>query len=135
MSAAEIIEILEVSGIKITCEGNQLRVRSNTAKITNEQKKLISDSKSKLIAFLNGSANERNSGSLEPELTKATPLPSSEQEPSPNPSREPFFKEYKLPNGEILQLTKEEFYRVVDVFRMLWEEDKRKNRTKKGDVA
>lgn len=37
------------------------------------------------------------------------------------------YKEYKYPNGEILQLTKEEFDRVVDIFRMLDAQDRKIN--------
>lgn len=37
------------------------------------------------------------------------------------------YREYLYPNGEILQLTKEEFDRVVDVFRMLDEQDRKIN--------
>ena len=37
------------------------------------------------------------------------------------------YKEYKYPNGEILQLTKEEFERVVDIFRMLDAQDRKIN--------
>lgn len=39
------------------------------------------------------------------------------------------YKEYLYPNGETLQLTEEEFYRVVEVFRMLWEQDQKLNKT------
>lgn len=40
---------------------------------------------------------------------------------------EVIYKEYVYPNGEILQLTREEFDRVVEVFRMLDEQDRRIN--------
>jgi hypothetical protein len=37
------------------------------------------------------------------------------------------YKEYVYPNGETLQLTKEEFDRVVDLFRMLDKQDRKIN--------
>src|SRR5258708_33136205 len=36
---------------------------------------------------------------------------------------EPIFKRYVYPNGELLELTRSEFDRVVDVFRMLHQQD------------
>lgn len=37
------------------------------------------------------------------------------------------YREYVYPNGEVLQITKEEFDRVVDLFRMLDEQDRKIN--------
>ena len=41
---------------------------------------------------------------------------------------EPIFKRYVYPNGEVLELTKSEFDRVVDLFRMLDEQDRKLQR-------
>ncbi len=61
--------------------------------------------------------NEQNSGSQTPPETKTTATPSST--PSDELVAPGIFKEYKMPNGETLRLTKDEFDRVVDLFRLL----------------
>lgn len=40
-------------------------------------------------------------------------------------SEEPIYKRYTYPDGDVLELTKSEFDRVVDLFRMLDEQDKK----------
>lgn len=46
-------------------------------------------------------------------------------------SEEPIYKRYKYPNGETLELTKSEFDRFVDLFRMLDEQDRKLERQRK----
>lgn len=48
---------------------------------------------------------------------------------------EPVYKRYKYPNGEILELTKLEFDRVVDLFRMLDEQDRKIERQRKQRLS
>ena len=43
-----------------------------------------------------------------------------------------FYKQYKLPNGELLQLTKEAFARVVETIRLLQQQDEKINLPKNG---
>lgn len=48
-----------------------------------------------------------------------------------NPLRsEPIFKRYTYPNGEALELTKSEFDRVVELFRVYDEQDRKLEREK-----
>ena len=54
-----------------------------------------------------------------------SPRPSGVHEPLYQCDGKTVYKEYKYPNGEILQVTKSEFDRVVNLFRMLQEEDQR----------
>jgi len=117
MTPLQILESLKVEGIELTCESGNLKVRSTQAKITDLQKSLIATNKSSLLTFLSGSCDERNCSS--PTKTDAQDI--VEPAPVPNqPSAESVaFKEYKLSNGETLRLTKEDFDRVVDLFRML----------------
>ena len=64
---------------------------------------------------------------------KAQPAPPTKRSENSAPSMrirddgEIIYKEYVYPNGEVLQLTKEEFDRVVDVFRMLDKQDRKIN--------
>jgi uncharacterized protein YndB with AHSA1/START domain len=48
---------------------------------------------------------------------------------------EPIFKRYEYPNGEVLELTKSEFDRVVEVFRMLDAQDQRLARQRKQQLS
>jgi hypothetical protein len=43
-------------------------------------------------------------------------------------NQEPIYKRYVYPNGETLELTKSEFDRVVDLFRILNEQDRKLER-------
>lgn len=61
------------------------------------------------------------------QLLQRDPVESSKQELRYREDGELIFKEYRYPNGEILQITKEEFDRVVDLFRMLDEQDRKIN--------
>ncbi len=56
------------------------------------------------------------------------PVEPTKQEPRYREDGELIFKEYRYPNGELLQITKEEFDRVVDLFRLLDEQDRKINR-------
>jgi len=62
----------------------------------------------------------------ESEVVPAPPIEANNQVRFRNDG-EVIYKEYKYPNGEILQLTKEEFDRVVDIFRMLDAQDRKLN--------
>ena len=43
------------------------------------------------------------------------------------------YRSYQLPDGTILEVTKEEFNNVVEVFRMLWNQDQ-KLRAQAGEL-
>lgn len=49
--------------------------------------------------------------------------------------REPIYKEYKYPDDRILRLTKSEFDRVVDLFRMLDGQDRKLGRLRKQQLS
>lgn len=114
MTAHEIIAKLSADGIEVIAYNGNLKVRA--PKITNAQKALIADNKPALLAHLTAAPGERNCGSQaqnEPHGAAAMPMT------APLPVDSTVFKEYKLPNGDTLKLTREEFDRVVEVFRLL----------------
>lgn len=57
----------------------------------------------------------------------SNPPKNSKTEPRIRDDGEIIYREYVYPNGETLQLTKEEFDRVVDLFRMLDKQDRKIN--------
>ena len=117
MTPQQILESLKSDGIELISVQGNLKVRATKSKITDDQKSLISANKSELLNYL-AFPEERNSGSLAPSVTR-TAIPSD------GPVAPGIFKEYKLPSGETLQLTREEFDRVVDVFRALHEQSQK----------
>lgn len=84
----------------------------------------------------NASQNEsftsgRDSVTAEPRLDENDQFPQTESTPILEPPEicdGAIYKSYQLSNGKVLNLTKEEFDNVVDVFRMLAEERRRKER-------
>lgn len=60
------------------------------------------------------------------EATRHELLPNAENLATTEPSNgEAFYKSYTYPDGSILNLTKDEFDSVVDVFRMLLKQDQK----------
>ena len=105
MTADEIFRSLEKEGVEVSAVGTGIKVRTHHGPLTNEQKRLITDNKAALLARL---------GAQEP-LVAANAVPEE--------CTEEVYQEYVYPGGEVLKLTREEFDRVVDVFRMLVEQD------------
>lgn len=48
---------------------------------------------------------------------------------------EPIYKRYVYSNGDVLELTKSEFDRVVELFRMLDEQDRKLERQRKQRLS
>lgn len=95
MTARELIPHLESLGIMLSLHENKIRVQSK-AKILDEHKALIESNRGALLTYLS-----------ESESSQAT-VPKKD-----------IFKEYKLPNGNVLSISKEEFAEVVELFRFL----------------
>ena len=115
MTPQQIIECLKNDGIELRIDKFNLRVQSTKSKITDAQKSLIAANKTVLLAFLRG--DERISGVICTSDEKhRLDMPLAAKELQKNLC---VFKEYKQPNGEILRLTKDEFDRVIDLFRFL----------------
>ena len=111
MNSAEIITHFAAQGIAISFVGDRINARIKHGKITDDQKNLIVTYKPILLAYFQGRLDAHNDGS---------PLPKS-QPPvvSVNTySKTNCFKEYELPDGTTLQLSREEFDDVVDLFRI-----------------
>lgn len=119
MTPQQILESLNADGIELICEQNNLKVRATKSKLTDEQKALISNHKSALLTHLKTPQDERNCGSAEKNVVAGMldPLPTSRK-----PSA---YKEYQLADGKTLTLTKEDFDRVVDVFRLLHQQSQK----------
>ena len=108
MSALSLLESLKSQGVELSPHGDQLRVRCSKAPLTLDQKKLISENKLALLQHFSSS----QSGTLKsPAVVGPTPGASS------------VYREYPGEKGEPIQFTKEEFDEVVDVFRILYEQD------------
>ena len=116
MNVSQILENLRDQGLEVSLENGNLRVRATRAKITEEQLSLLKGYKELLVVHLSQETGGRNGNSPLTESASTTE-PTSCDEASPEESKG--FKEYKLPNGETLRLTREEFDRVVDLFRLL----------------
>lgn len=125
MNAQQIIDLLSQDGITLSCENGNLRVTASKSCVTEMQKMLIATNKSLLVEHLKP-ADERNPGSLESEAS----APVAAQAP---PAASSMFKEYTLDNGEVVQLTRDEFDRVVDLFRQLHRQSQKLD--KKGGAA
>jgi len=118
MKALEIVTALKAEGITLVLDNDNIKVRAIKSKITDEHRAMILAHKADLLTFLgsNPCPDDYNCGSSAPSTAECT-----------------VFKEYKLPNGETLKLTKEEFDRVVDIFRLLYKQSQRVGQS--NDVA
>ena len=115
MTPQQILTSLKAEGIELGIEQRNLKVQSTKAKITDAQKSFIAANKPALLALLGN--DEHNCGSLEQSKPQATvDIPPTQNQ---SPAESGVFKEYKLSNGEMLRLTKDEFDRVVDLLRFL----------------
>ncbi len=113
MTPQQILESLKAEGVELGCDQGNLKVRSTKTKVTNAQISLITANKPALLAHLSNGGDERNCGSLAQTGAQGSDTAST---PVPPPVVPKVFKEYKLPNGNILQLTREDFDRVVENF-------------------
>ncbi len=120
MTAQELVQVLCEAGIELEVDGGNLRVRALKSKLTEDQRKLISDNKADLLSYLAGQSNEHNCGSPPPSDPPAAAI-----QPKAENSRHDVYKEYTLPDGQKLQLTKQEFDRVVELFQQLADQDAR----------
>lgn len=114
MSAAELIDILKRDGIEIRVREGRLGLVATSGRITDKHKALVRDHKTALVAIVDAVPGKQNCGSCELAEPQAfRPIPSV------NGSTGDAFKEYRMPDGAILQVSKDEFARVIEVFRML----------------
>ncbi len=109
MTALEIIEVLKKEGITLSARGASIAARSQKGTLTEAQKTLISHNKAAILEFLNPSPNGAVS--------------------APDGA---IYKEYRYPNGEVLQLTKDEFDNVVEIFRILIRQDNKLRQLEKA---
>lgn len=122
MTPQQLLEFLRATGIEIVCENDNLKVRSTRSKITDEQKTLISTNKSALLAHLMKPQDKPDSDFADLSGEVSNSLPVGNQLPAESAGA---FKEYKLPNGETQRFTKDEFDRVVDLFRLLHQQSQK----------
>lgn len=101
MTADEILAALRREGVEMELAGAGLKVRTTGARLTEEQRTLLTENKAALLARLGA---------------QVAALPAPEPEVEDDGA---VYKEFIYPNGEVLRLTKAEFKRVVDVFKML----------------
>jgi hypothetical protein len=131
MTAQEILNILHADGIELVAENGKIRARAARARITDAQRALIVDNKTILLVHLTTAPSEQNCGSqARNDADGAGHYPPPNQSPPADPS---VFKEYRLPNGQTLKLTKAEFDRVVDAIRLLQQQSLKLG--KNNDVA
>jgi TubC N-terminal docking domain len=115
MSAAELLVELKRNGIEVSRVGENLKVIASPGKVTPEQRTMIVENKTALLAHFD--SDEK------PPSPQATEMPTSTPRIEEAPPA--VYREYVLPDGEILQVTKEEFDNVVEIYRMLWQQDQR----------
>lgn len=101
MTADKILAALSREGVEIERAGDGLKVRTTRARLTEEQRALVTENKAALLARLGA---------------RAAP---SAPKPEEVPDDGTIYKEFVYPSGKVLRLTKTEFDRVVDVFKML----------------
>ena len=109
MTAHEIVDGLKKVGITLSARGPSIAVLSQTGAFNEAQKLLISENKAAILEFLN------------PSTTGTVSAPD-----------EAIYKEYLYPNGEVLQLTKDEFDNVVEIFRILIRQDNKLRQMRKA---
>ncbi len=107
MTAEDILQQLKSAGVEVTALGESIKVRAHKAVLTEAQKSLITDNRALILLYLNTSQSKA-------EISTGENVDNNEGD---------IYKTYKYPNGEDLKLTREEFDNVVDVFRMLLEQD------------
>ena len=122
MNASELLAEFKQHGIEISRAGENVKVTASPGSLTPEQRTLIVENKAAILAYLGG--GEKCDPQIVAELPRNAP---NIEETAPA-----IYREYTLPDGEILQLTKEEFDNVVEVFRMLWRQDQRNSRQLKA---
>lgn len=103
MNAVQIIDELKAEGVELKLEGVNIRVQCQNGDLTAAQKNTILDHKSILIDHLSPKSVE----------TLAV------------------YKKCKRPDGTVVDLNKEEFDNVVDLFRMLLKQDRKLRQNKK----
>jgi hypothetical protein len=101
MTTDEILAALRREGVEVELAGNGLKVRATKARLTEEQRKLLTENKAALLARLSA------------QVAPSVPEPKKVSDDGT------IYKEFVYPNGKVLRLTKAEFDRVVDVFKML----------------
>lgn len=106
MTIDEILATLGNEGVEVTRSGAGLKVRATKGPLTENQRKLITENKTALLARFGA---------------QVAPTVSPPQEDLDN--SDAVYKEYAYPNGDVLRLTKAEFRNVVDVFKMLMEQE------------
>lgn len=117
MNAKAIIECLMTEGISVRLDKGNLHVHAERGKFLDRHREILKSNKEILVDFLSGAAVPSTAGGQEPlPLGLAPPTPSKAKAPK-------YFKEYHQPDGTTLQLTKEAFDSVVDLFRTLRKQD------------
>ena len=100
MNPQSLLNNLAEKGVEISLHGGDLRICASRDALLEKDLELIRRNKAQILSCLRSTMT-----SSEEEDTQAS------------------FKEYKYPNGEIFKLSKEEFYRVVDLVRLLLKMD------------
>jgi len=113
MTAEQLLSWLKTEGVEIVRDGESLKIRTSQGLLTEKQRELIVENKAGLLVLLGAQMDAQREAAV---LVK----PKDEDGVSTS-----YYKEYVYPNGEVLKLTKEEFDNVVDVFRMLLDQDTR----------
>lgn len=126
MTPQQILESLKAYGIELICEQDNIKVRATKSKLTDEQKNLISAHKSALLTHLKTPQGERNCGSTEEIVVTGT---ADQVLTSHEPTA---YKEYQLADGKTLKMTKEDFDRVVDLFRLLYRQSQKIGQSRSG---
>ncbi|MBT4762757.1 MAG: hypothetical protein HOO06_13750 [Bdellovibrionaceae bacterium] len=104
--ATPFLQSLREKNIDVFFDGNNLRLKSQSEKISDE-----------IISFV-----KANKDHLILELTNKTKIPQPVNDTETMPGTKTssnIYKRYTYPNGEVLELSKDSFDKIVRVFKML----------------
>lgn len=105
MTVSEILQRLQDEGVEVSAKDGALHLRATRGPLTESQRALLKENKAAILERL--SAQDA----------------AGKNEEKDNEDTDAIYKEYVYPDGTRLQLTKSEFQRVADVFRMLLDQE------------
>jgi hypothetical protein len=106
MTIQEILQKLQSEGVEVSAKDGALHLRAMKGPLTESQRTLLRENKAAILERLSAqdAAAEKN-------------------EAEDNADPEAIYKEYVYPDGTRLQLTKAEFQRIANAFRMLLDQE------------
>lgn len=105
MTIQEILQKLHDEGVEVNAKNGALHLRASRGPLTESQRALLKENKAAILERL--SAQDAAGKNEEKDCEDSDAI----------------YKEYVYPDGTRLQLTKAEFQRVADVFRMLLDQE------------